>query len=78
MSTFAIRVTDDYGYDEYSVHGVDWTSTYAALRAIFRASPFLTWRWGMTGSWEYLASEAIYNNSKSADKTLALVAGATR
>jgi hypothetical protein len=76
LSTFAIRVTDNYGYDEDSVHGVEWTSTYASPPGNIQSIsvPFLTM--GMTGSWEYLASETIYENSKSADKSIAFVAGA--
>jgi hypothetical protein len=77
LSTFAIRVTDDYGYGEDSVRGVDWASTYASPPGNIQGItiPFLAL--GMTGSWEYLASETIYENAKSADKTLAFVAGAT-
>jgi hypothetical protein len=32
---------------------------------------------GMTGGWEYLASEVIYENAKSNDKTLVFVEGAS-
>jgi hypothetical protein len=31
---------------------------------------------GMTGSWEYLASETIFENAASEDKTIAFVEGA--
>jgi hypothetical protein len=32
---------------------------------------------GMTGNWEYLASETIYENSQSMDKTIIFVEGAS-
>jgi hypothetical protein len=31
---------------------------------------------GMTGNWEYLASETIYENASSRDKTMVFVEGA--
>lgn len=37
--------------------------------------PFLAL--GMSGHWEGLSAEVIYNNTRSADKTLAFVEGAT-
>jgi hypothetical protein len=32
---------------------------------------------GMTGNWEYLAAEIIYDHARSADKTTAFVEGAS-
>lgn len=76
LNMFALRVTKDYGYDEDSVHGIDWSSSYncppGAIQGV--TVPLLTM--GMTGSWEYLAAETIYENAKSSDKTLAFVEGA--
>ena len=72
----AIRVTDDYGYDEDSVHGVDWTSSISSPPGNVQSItvPLLTM--GMTGHWEYLATETIFENAKSADKSIAFVEGA--
>lgn len=77
LNTYAIRVTPDFGYDADSVHGVDWTSTYASPPGNVEgvSVPLLTM--GMTGHWEYLASETIYDLAASKDKTLAFVEGAT-
>ena len=77
LSSFAIRVNDDYGYDEDSVHGVDWTSSYSSPPGNVEgiAVPLLTM--GMTGHYEYLAAETIYKNAKSPDKTLVFVEGAS-
>lgn len=77
LTSFAIRTTDDYGFDEDSVHGVDWTSSYTcpAGNTPGIAVPLLAM--GMTGHWEYLAAETLYENAKSSDKTLAFVEGAS-
>ena len=73
----AVRVSDDYYFDESSVHGVDWTSTYASppgnIENIRVPSLFM----GMTGNYEYLAAETIYANSAATDKSLAFVEGAS-
>jgi hypothetical protein len=77
LSTYAIRVNEDYGYDQDSVHGIDWTSSYSCPPSNIEgiSVPLLTM--GMTGHWEYLASETIFEHAKSADKTLVFVEGAT-
>jgi hypothetical protein len=73
----AIRVDADYGYDEDSIHGVEWTSTYASPPGNVEgiSVPILTM--GMTGHWEYLAAETIYDHARSADKSIAFVEGAS-
>ncbi|HUO21754.1 MAG TPA: hypothetical protein VMU59_04495 [Caulobacteraceae bacterium] len=77
LSSYAIRTDPDFGYDEDSIHGVEWTSTYASPPGDVEgiAVPLLTV--GMTGHWEGLAAETIYDHAKSADKSIAFVEGAT-
>ncbi len=77
LTTYAIRVSPDFGYDADSVHGIDWTSTYSSPPGDVEGVtvPLLTM--GMTGHWEYLAAETIYGHAKSKDKTLVFVEGAT-
>jgi hypothetical protein len=77
LVSHAIRVTDDFGYDESSIHGVDWSSSYTTPVSNVRniTVPLLTM--GMTAGYEYLAAELIYGNSASADKSIAFVEGAT-
>jgi hypothetical protein len=77
LSTFAVRVSEDFGYDEDSIHGVDWSSSYSCPAGNVETitAPLLTL--GMTGHWEYLATELIYEHARSADKTIAFVEGAT-
>jgi hypothetical protein len=76
LSTNAIRVSDDFGFDESSIHGVDWSSSNTAPFSTIRTVkvPLLTM--GMTANWEYLAAETIYENAPSTDKTIAFVEGA--
>jgi hypothetical protein len=76
LSTYAVRTTADFGYDADTVRGIDWDSSYAVTpgNAGHFKAPLLTM--GMTGSYEYLAAETIYERSPSRDKTIAFVEGA--
>jgi hypothetical protein len=77
LSSFAVRVGDDFGYNEDSIWGVDWLSSYSCPVGSVQGVtvPLLTM--GMTGHWEYLAAESIYEKAKSTDKSIAFVEGAT-
>jgi hypothetical protein len=77
LSTYAVRVTADYGYDADTVRGIDWASSYNCPPGNVEGvtAPLLIM--GMTGHWEYMAAETTYEHAKSADKTLAYVEGAT-
>ncbi|GLK43884.1 MULTISPECIES: hypothetical protein [Novosphingobium] len=77
LSSYAIRTGPNFAYDASSVHGVEWTSTYASPPGNVQGitAPLLVM--GMTGHWEYLASETIYELAKSRDKSIAFVEGAT-
>ncbi len=76
LGTFALRVGDDFAYNEDSIRGVDWASSYTTPAGNVRnvKVPLLTM--GMTGHWEFLAAEIIYENAASTDKTIAFVEGA--
>jgi hypothetical protein len=76
LTTYAIRVGSDYGYGADSIHGIDWTSNYGSVPGNVAGikAPLLVM--GMTGHWEYMAAETIYDHSKSRDKTLRYVEGA--
>jgi hypothetical protein len=73
----AVRVTGGFGYDENSMYGVEWASSYASapgnVEQIRIPSLFI----GMTGGYEYLAAETIYEHSAARDKSLAFVEGAS-
>jgi hypothetical protein len=76
LSTYAIRVGDDFAYDASGVKGVDWTSTYASPPGNVQgiSAPLLVM--GMTAHWEFLAAETIFNLARSKDKSIAFVEGA--
>jgi hypothetical protein len=77
LNSYAVWTHDGYGYNEDSVYGIDWSSSYnCTLGNILCVSvPLLVM--GMTGNWEYLASETIYENAASDDKTLVFMEGAS-
>ena len=77
LSTFALRVTGDYGYDQDSIRGIDWASSYSAPPSSVEGIKVPLLVMGMTGHWEYMAAETIHEHAKSADKTLVYVEGAT-
>lgn len=77
LTTFAVRTRDDFGFDEDSVHGIDWDSSYSTTPGAAKGIhvPLLTM--GMTGHWEYLAAETIYKMAPAKDKNIAFVEGAS-
>ena len=77
LSSYAIRTEEDFGYDEDHVWGIDWSSSYAAAPGNVAKIHVPTLVMGMTGGWEYLASETIYNMSAAKDKCLIFVEGAS-
>lgn len=77
LNSYAVRTSDDYGFDEDHLWGVEWESTYNCPpgNVAHISSPLLVM--GMTAGWEFLASETIYDMAASRDKTIAFVEGAT-
>ena len=77
LSSYAVRTTEEYGFGEDDVWGIDWDSTYNCPPGNVKHihAPMLVM--GMTAGWEYLASETIYNMASSRDKHIAFVEGAT-
>jgi pimeloyl-ACP methyl ester carboxylesterase len=76
LASHAIKVFDDYCVKEDGVYGVDYDSSYSCPPGNVQAISAPLLAAGMTGSWEYLAAEAIYENAKSEDKTIVFVEGA--
>ena len=76
LSSYAVRTLADYSYDDCSVRGIDWDTTYACPPGNVRHIHVPMLVMGMTAGWEYLASETIYNRAASEDKTIAFVEGA--
>ncbi|OJJ34702.1 hypothetical protein ASPWEDRAFT_27397 [Aspergillus wentii DTO 134E9] len=76
LSTFAIRLTDDFNYRADGFDGVDLESTQMAPAAAIKGVtvPLLTM--GNTGHYEYLNAEKIHLNANSNDSSIAFVEGA--
>jgi hypothetical protein len=76
LANNAIRVADDFGYDEDSVRGIEWTSSYSSPPGNIEGIGIPLLVMGMTGHSEYLSSETIYEHANSPDKELVFVEGA--
>jgi hypothetical protein len=78
LNSSAVRTTADFGYNEDSMYGIDWLSSYSCTpgNMVGVSAPLLVM--GMTGGYEYLAAEIIHEITKKIkDKTIAFVEGAT-
>ena len=77
LSAQAVRTTEDFGYDETHIYGIDWDSSYCCTPGNVRGihAPLLVM--GMTGGYEFLAAELIYEMAAAADKSIAFVEGAS-
>ncbi|MBQ6322018.1 MAG: alpha/beta hydrolase [Lachnospiraceae bacterium] len=78
LKSSAVIALPEFGYDETTLYGVDWDSSYCVTtgNVAHIANPMLLM--GMTGSYEYIAAEHLYKRAgKCADKTLAFVEGAS-
>jgi hypothetical protein len=77
LNTFALKVGEDYGFGADSFRGIDWASSYSCPPSSVEGVTVPLLAMGMTGHWEFLAAETIYEHAKSADKSIAFVEGAT-
>lgn len=77
LDSYAIRTSQAYGYDESTVMGIEWESGFDCPPGNMPGIRVPLLVMGMTGNWEFLASETIYEKSASADKTMAFVEGAS-
>lgn len=78
LKSSAVYALEDFGYDESTLYGVDWTSSYCVTTGNIQniSAPLLLM--GMTGSYEYIAAEHIFERAvKATDKTIAFVEGAS-
>ena len=76
LSNRAVLADADYRICEDGVNGILWDHAFTCTpgNVRFIEAPILIM--GMTGSYEYLAAEAIFRNAASANKTIAFVEGA--
>lgn len=77
LDSWCVRTNEEFGYDESSVYGVDWDSTYCCTTGNVRGIQAPLLLMGMTGSWEFSCVEGIAERATSKDKTVAFVEGAT-
>ena len=77
LSAQTVRTTEDFGYDETHIYGIDWDSSYCCTPGNMRHVKVPLLLMGMTGGYECLAAEMIYELAASEDKTLAFVEGAS-
>ena len=77
LSSNCVRTTPDYGVKEDGIDGIDYDSAFCCPPGNVKHihAPLLVM--GMTGGYECIASEIIYQNAVSADKTIAFVEGGT-
>lgn len=76
LSSYAVRTTEDYGFDADSVRGIDWDSSYNCTPGNVAGIHVPLLVMGMTGSWEFSAAETIAERAGAEDVTLAYVEGA--
>ncbi len=76
LTNCAVR-TQNFYYDESRIYGIDWDSCYCCTPGNVKwiKAPMLIM--GMTGSYEFLAAEQIYENAASKEKEIAFVEGAS-
>ncbi len=77
LSAQAVRTTEEFSYDDTRIYGIDWDSSYCCTPGNVRGvrAPMLIL--GMTGGYESMAAEMIYELAASPDKTMAFVEGAS-
>ncbi len=77
LSNRAVIAGADYMFKEDGAEGILWENTYDCTPGNIRFVHAPTLCMGMTGGYEYLAAENIYNNSAAEDKTIGFVEGAS-
>ena len=77
LSSNCVRTAPDYGVREDGIDGIDYDSAFCCPpgNVQYIHAPMLIM--GMTGGYECIASEIIYQNAASEDKTIAFVEGGT-
>ena len=76
LTNSAVR-TKDFYYDESRIYGIDWDSSYCCTPGNVKGIRVPVLIMGMTGSYEFLAAEQIYENTASEDKTMMFIEGAS-
>lgn len=77
LSSNCVRTLPDYAVTETGVRGIDYDSAFCCTPGNVKHIHVPLLVMGMTGGYECIASEVIYQNAASADKTIAFVEGGT-
>ncbi|MCC8104059.1 MAG: alpha/beta hydrolase [Clostridiales bacterium] len=77
LSAQAIHATEEFAVLEDGIVGIDWKTAYSSPIGNIDGISVPALIMGMTGSYEYLASEMIYERARMEDKTIAFVRGAS-
>lgn len=77
LANSAIFAEEDFGYDDTHIYGINWDSSYSSTPGNVQHIHVPMLIMGMTGGYECLAAEVVYEKSGSVDKTLAFVEGAS-
>jgi hypothetical protein len=79
LKNSAVRVNAaDFHYDESDIYGIDWNSSYTCTVGNVEGISVPILALGMTGSYEYLAAEFIFEHAKKcSDISIGFVEGAS-
>ncbi len=77
LTNSVVLATDEYEITETGVKGIDWDSSYCCTPGNIQYIKVPTLIMGMTGGYEFLASELLYEKSGSKDKSIAFIEGAS-
>lgn len=77
LSSNCVRTTLAYGVKEDGISGIDYDSAFCCPPGNVKHIHVPLLVMGMTGGYECIASEIIYQNAASKDKTIAFVEGGT-
>lgn len=75
LSNRAVMAAGNYRIQEDGIEGIQWNDTYNCTPGNVRNISVPMLLMGMTGSYEYLASEIIYENASAEDKTICFSEG---
>ena len=76
LTNRGVLAGEGYAITPDGIDGIQWDDVYCCPPGNVRYINVPLLVMGMTGSYEYLASEVIYHNAASADKSIAFVEGA--
>ncbi len=77
LTSNCVRTRPDYAVTEDGIEGIDYDSAFCCPPGNVKHIHVPLLVMGMTGGYECIASEIIYQNAASADKTIAFVEGGT-